>query len=217
MTGKSLREYFETHVDDSMDVTALYQLFSMIKNQIERDIKPAFLVEVDSSKSRVSGEIYTTMKDLPANFRVMKTLYVGTREYKPIPFARRITYKDSAYKYYIDHKNSQFGICGTAGAGETIYQYVIKKTTDFTESNEDSEILTWPAEFHLLIPIIAGKIFRGNIDADSISQSMALSDDILAKSLWMTFLSYCADLEVDAMNNTCGYDEENVPFDLGLL
>lgn len=208
MTPKELKTFFEGLVDDSHDVTHTYQLMALTKNKIERREKPPMLLDVNSSKSRSAGDTYLSTKDLPSDFREMIELYVGTTRYSQIPFVDRIRFKDAAHRFYIDHKNSKFGICGTAGASETIHQHYLIKTTDPSESNEDNSIFVWPSDFHPLIAFEMAGLHGGIIDPDTIANVKARNSLGYYQDLLAAFRDWIHDQKLAAMDHRGGFGPE---------
>lgn len=206
-----LYEFLTEHIlDESLDPQQVAVLLSSAKNRIERLYKPEILIDEDSSKTRSSGDTYLSMKALPDNFRDMLELYVGEILYRPVPFRRRMTYKDAALRYYIDHKDNQFAICGVGGAAETIRQVYLIKTDDFTEatvSDENESTLTWPKEFWELCAWEAAEIVSSGTDigADDLSFRMSTGQKNRKDELLHAFLMWDHDLKLKAQDNRAGY------------
>lgn len=210
MTGKQLREdHFENLIQDTHDITHTYALLSSAKNKIERLYKLAILINTDTSKTAAVGDGYLTMKALPTDFREMIKLYVGTMPYWPVPYASRISFRDAARRYYIDHKNAQFALCGTIGSVATISQIYRIKTTDLTEANEDTDnIITWPEEFQPLVAYEAAKIFLQNIDPDTTAVAQGNYNAAEHQALLDSFIAWDHDIKLAAMNNQGGYADD---------
>lgn len=217
MTGEQLQTFLENLLDDAPDVTMEFQLLSQAKNIIERTYKPKILEKNDSSNTRSSGDTYLTMKNLADDFRSMNKFYVGTQQYLPVPFNRRIDYRSTGLKYYIDYRNSQFAVCGAAGSGETISYFYQMKTTDLTEANKSSTIITWPSEFHPLCAYVAARIQQGNVDPDNISIRQSLAQNAEAIILLDAFLAWDLEIKAAEQDNQRQWEGEDVPIDIGLL
>src|SRR3989304_1130489 len=116
MTAETLKTLFENIIDDQLDTDFTYQLMNIAKQKIELERDWAWLVVEDSSKTRSSGDTCTTMKAPPTDFLRPLDLFVETiGPYTPIPFTRRRAYQYQSLVYYLDYKNSQFALCGSAG------------------------------------------------------------------------------------------------------
>lgn len=218
MTPQELKTQFEGLVQDSYDVTHVYQLFTQAKNLIESTLKLLILQDSDSSQTHNSGDTYLTMKPLPATCRQVLKVFVGTTEYFPCQFQNRIRYRNASRRYYIDWKNNQFAICGTGGSSQTITLVFLTSTVDISESNEtDPDVIVWPSEWHPLIPYEAAKIYQSNIDADSIAFRMSAAQEREYNRLRAGLLSWDTDLKLAAMNGQGGYADEGDDFDLGLM
>lgn len=223
-TPAQLRAQFENLVDDTHDITHTYQLLTQAKNLVERLMKLKILESSDATQTWSPGDTYLTLKSMPADFRLMLSLYVGTIPYYPVSFAKRITYRSVARKYYIDHKkqvhgDAALGIMGSAGSAQIITQNYLVKTDDLTEDNEnDAGVVLWPDEFQPIIPYIAARIYQANIDPDDIAIRQAVAQDVEVQRLWEGMVAWDHDLKLAEMGGRTGYaDEEDVGTDLGLM
>lgn len=215
-----LAEFLADHIlDEDVDPQLLAVVLSMAKNQLELDEKPEILQDEDTTKTRSSGDTYLSMKSLPDNFRQMIELYVGTAvpPYVEVPFKKRHVYRNSSYRYYIDHKNSQFAICGSAGASETIRQVYLIKTPDFTSSSvvdEDSSTCVWPKEHWPLIAWKAAKIIGSGTDvgADDLSFRMSAQQEQIYQEMLHSFRMWDHDLKLKSIDGRAGYADEDEDF-----
>lgn len=219
-SDKDLADFIQDHIlDEDLDPTQLSILMSMAKNRIELNEKPEILQDEDTTKTRSAGESYLSMKALPDNFREMIELYVGTIRYTPIPFKKRHLYRNASMRYYIDHKNSQFAICGSAGASETIRQVYLIKTDDFTAASvidDSATTCTWPKEHWPLIAWEVAEIVTSGTDVgvDDLSYRMsAAHKEQHERSLHM-FRNWDHDLKLQAQDGRAGYADEGENEDL---
>lgn len=209
-----LAEFLTDHIlDEDLDPQQIAVLLSMAKNRVELSVKPEICIDEDTSKTRSSGDLYTTMKDLPDNFREMLELYVGMTLYSPVPFQKRHTFRNSPLRYYINHKANQFAICGSAGAAETIRQIYLIKTDDFTESSvqdENAATLTWPKEHWPLVAWEAAEIISSGTDvgADDLSFRMSAAHREQHQRALQMFINWDHDLKLKSMDNRTGYADE---------
>lgn len=225
MTPLELRTQFENLIGDSHDVTHTYQLLTQAKNEIETKLKLKILEANDASQTANSGDTYLTLKSLPANFKQMNKLFVGTIQYFPIPFNQRITYRQSARRFYIDYKrmvagSTALGLCGAVASAQTINMFYTAKTDDLTEAVENTAgLILWPDEFQPIIPYKAAKIFEANIDADDIAFRMSAAQEAEYQSLLDAFIAWDQDIKLAEMNNQGGYadDYNDIPFDVGSM
>lgn len=197
-------------VGEDLDPGSAARYLSSSKNELERNEKLEILQDEDVTKTNASGDIYTSMKALPDNFRQMIALYVGIIPYSPVPFKQRVSYRSSMRKYYIDHKNSQFAICGT-GAGQTIRQVYLIKTNDITEATiaAVASTIVWPAEYREIIAWHAAQLISSGTDlgADDLSFRMSAAQLNRYGELLRSFRGWNHDLILQSMDNRAGMDE----------
>lgn len=200
--------------DPEISEDAAARLLSSAKNEIERNEKPEILVDEDTSKTRSVGDTYLSMKALPDNFRQMLALYVGTLAppYVQVPFKQRHQYQHAGYRYYIDHKNSQFAICGSAGASETIRQVYLIKTNDITAAtilDGATASLTWPAELRELCAWHAAQLISSGTDvgADDLSFRMSAAQRLRYEELLRSFRHWDHDLKLASMDGRTSMED----------
>lgn len=221
-SDKDLADFIQDHIlDEDLDPTQLAILMSMAKNRVELNEKPEILQDEDTSKTRSGGDSYLSMKALPDNFREMVALYVGVAlpPYTQIPFKKRHVFRNASLRYYIDHKNSQFAICGVAGASETIRQVYLIKTDDFTAAtvvDDNAATCVWPKEHWPLIAWEVAEMVSSGTDvgADDLSYRMsAAHKEQHERSLHM-FRNWDHDLKLQAQDGRAGYADEGDAQDL---
>lgn len=209
--GDELLEFFRTIInDEDLSDEQCFRLFNISKNRLEREVKPLILHEEDATQTGTAGDIFTTMKTMPSNFRTFVKLYYGTKPLRQVMFSERRKFKDTPGVFYIDHKNSQFAQCGRVGKADSYYFVHIKKTTNFTEANRDTRVLTWPEDdFDMLIAYDAADVYQSNIDGDELSFRMSAGQEKEYKRLKNAFIEWDADLKIDAVDNRTGFEDED--------
>ena len=118
----------------------------------------------------------------------------------------------------MDHKNSQFAVCGTGGSSETINHYYLIKTDDLTIANKDTDnIITWPTEFQPLTAYEAAEIYMQGLDPDDISIRQGEYQKAEHQRLLDALVAWDADLKLAAQDNRGGFDLDEPEIDIGLL
>lgn len=220
MTGSELATQFSNLVDDDFDTTHMYQLMSQAKNTIERTMRLEICKKLDQSQSASSGDTYTTLKNLPSDFRTLVKIYLGTYEYYPCKFEDQIIYRNVGRRVFLDMRQNKFATTSPVGTSGTWNIFYIYKTDDFTEENEDDEVCVWPVEFQPLIPYEMAKIYQANIDGDAISFRMSQEQLTERQRILDAMISWDADLKLASMDGRTGFDPSDTPdagFDLGQM
>lgn len=191
------------------------RLLSQAKNAIELELKLQILIDEDATQTRAAGDTYLTMKSLPDNFRSMLELYVGSilPPFRQIPFKDRLRYGLSNWRYYVDHKNAQFAICGNAGAAATIHQIYLIKTDDFTESSLQSDsaaTCVWPKEHWPAIAWKAAEMISSGTDvgADDLSFRMSAEQKRQAEDAIARLRDWDQELKLAAQDGRAGMEED---------
>lgn len=212
MNDAELETQLDNIIDDDLDRDFLFQLLSSAKNELERIHKPLYLEDIDATKTRDAGDTYLTTKALPSDFREMRKVYVGTREYFSVPFIKRIRYKDSPRKFYINHRDSVLGICGVAGMAETITMHYLVKTPDLTQATADAgdTTLLMPSDFHDMLPFKAAEIHYFGTDAgvDDISNKLGVGAGNRYREVLHAFTNWIADQKLAEMGGRGGFADE---------
>ena len=213
---EDIATFLTEHIlDEDLDTQMIAMLLSQAKNRLETEEKPDILIDENTSQSRASGDTYLSMKSLPDDFRQMLELYIGTNlpPLRPIHFRDRHKYRNSAYRYYIDQKNKQFAICGSAGAAGTIRQVYLILTNDFTEASiatdANAETCVWPKEHWPLLAWKAAEMVSSGTDigADDLSFRMSQQQFRQYEEALHSFRMWDHDLKLKAQDNRAGYDE----------
>ena len=214
---EDLAAFLTDHIlDEDVDPQLVAMMLSQAKNRIELMEKPEILQDENTSQTRSGGDTYLSMKSLPDDFREMIELYVGTAlpPYTQVPFKKRHVYRNSSFKYYIDHKNSQFAICGSAGSSETIRQVYLIKTADFTEASitagAQAATCVWPKEHWPLIAWKAAEMISSGTDAgaDDLSFRMSREQLRLSEEALHAFRMWDHDLKLASIDGRAGYADE---------
>ena len=222
-SDKDLAEFLTDHIlDESLDPTLTAILLSQAKNRIETLERPEILIDEDSTQTRSSGDTFETMKPLPDNFRSAIELRVENVLFQPVPFAKRRAYRFSGQRYYINHKDRQYAICGSGGAGTINLTYLIK-TDDFTASsveNENAATCVWPKEHWNLIAWEAAEIVSTGTDVgvDDISYRMGAAHLEQKERALQAFRAWDHQIKLDSMGGRRGYaDDEGTDFENDVL
>lgn len=227
ITPAVLRQQFENLIDDTFDITHTYQLMTQAKNYIETTLKLAILEGSDSSQTANAGDTYLTLKALPADFKSMRKVVVGIIPYYPIPFDKKIAFRQIPRRYYIDYKRAVQGLTalaltGVVATAQTINMFYTVTTPACTEANEDTAgVILWPDEFQPIIPYQMAKLVQANIDADEINFRMSASQEAEYQRLLDSFIAWDHDIKLAQMNNQLGYADDvmdgDYAFDIGLM
>lgn len=224
--GSTLRDAFELLVDDSPDIDQTYRLLTQAKNLLETTYKLKVLENTDQTQIWSPGDVYTTLKAIPTDFRQMLRVFVGRYEFWPISSAQKIRFQNAPRRFYIDHKLQiaglpALGIMGSSGSAQTISQVYLMKTDDLTEDNEEDDgVILWPDEFQPILPYMAAAIYQSNIDPDDIAIRQSLAQEKAALDILDALVAWDHDIKLSAMNNQGGYasdvdDDDHIP--VGML
>lgn len=166
MTDSEILTEFEGIVDDTLDQTLEIQLLNTAKNQLERELKLLIHQRERATQATASGQTYTTAISLASDFREWVSLYRGTQLLRPVPFKYRVAHRSSDGRYYTDQRNRTYSLGGTQSSVQTLTETYLYKTDDVTSASVTAltTTVTWPTEFHALLPYAMGKVFYA-IDA----------------------------------------------------
>lgn len=214
MTNQEIITAFEGIVSDSLDETLAYQILNMADANIRSMRFWRMLITEDSSKTRSSGETYTSMKAFPSDFHRAKRMDIGTQmpSLKQVMFEQRHRMKDAAGFYYMDHKNSQYGITNGTWAGTIYLFYQYKPGTLVKENAGAGDILSpiFPEDYHMIYPFKMAEIFSSGIDADTTSLQLTPQQDKVYRETLAAMENWDNDL---AGEDTYYPDESINPFD----
>lgn len=196
---------------EAIDETTFIEFLNICKNKREAERRWQFLLREDSSQTASAGDTYLTMKTLPSDFALDYRIYVGTSliEYLPTPFEERRFYRDSAKRYYIDFRNSQFALTGTGESGSIYFNYFA--FTSDVSALADTFPSVWPDRFIPLLCFDVAAMFRGGVDFDDQNARMAPENRLSAQQLYQSMISWNNNLIHRSMN----YRARSTPIDFG--
>lgn len=210
MTDQEIISQFEELVDDTLSANLEIQLANNAKNKLERELKLEICKALDTSNTAAAGQTYTTAATLPSAFRGLATdrIYIGTTPCFQVPFDRSVEFRDSGGRFYIDAANNTLHLCGTQGSNQTITIPYLKKTTDITAASVEAgtTTVTWPVEFHSLIPFEMVKLFD-QIERGDKNYSWRAEWDVEYLMLKRAFIDWDADLKLSAIGGSTPYGE----------
>lgn len=207
MTDAEILTQFEGLVDDSLDQTLEIQLANNAKNKLERELKLLIHQKERATNTTSANQTYTTAISLAADFRAWVTLYIGTELYLPIPFRHRVNFRDTAMRYYTDHRLQKFYLTGTQSSSQTITETYIYKTDDITAASvalgaaAGGTTVTWPTEFHGLIAYEMAKLFYA-IDAGDKARSWDDRWEAHAQLIRKALIEWDHDLKLQEMQDS---------------
>jgi len=197
MNGAALKTFFLGLIDEEdIDSTLFYQLLNVAKNRREAERDYMYLRTKDTSQTSSPGDSYTTMKDLPSDFRKMLRVFVGDTEHYGVGFEDQILYEDGAQKYYLDMANDQFAIIGQPASTETITQFYVKTTDDITSTTSP----LFPSRFHPILAYDVAGYYTMGIDADNIYARMSPEHKMAAELLLDAMIKWDDDLALASQN-----------------
>lgn len=214
-TPQDVKDFFEELIDDTIGETFFYQLLNKANDALiaERDWE-AFKA-IDTSKSTAVGDTYLSTKALPVDFYTpRRKIYVGTLEHLPIPFEKRIVYKDTPRLYYIDHANNVFGICGTQSMAQVISFPYNPIPTEITSADSASTtIIKWPTLFRTVLAFKMAELIEAGVDADSISVRMSAQQRGEYRELKRQIEDWDARLKLHAMDYSASSIDDSIDTD----
>ncbi len=201
MTGQDYLDLLPSVIGDALDQDFTIQLINDTKNDLETELQLEVTKTVNSSGTATVGQDSTTARTLPTDFFLPLTIYVGTDQYDPIPFEHQQFYKNVSGKYWIDHKNGQYHLCGTVGATNTIYFYYQYATPDLETGTLDTWTPVWPSRFHsILLYEIARKYFA--FDQSEKVRSWMAEHQMFYQERKRMMMDWDAKLKLTAIGNS---------------
>lgn len=202
MNGQQIIDMFNEMTDDAMDETQALIYMNMAKNIIESERDWNFNRAFDNSKSIAAGDNYLSTKALPSAFLVPRKVFIAG-DLTPlilISFDERERYKDVYKRYYIDHLNGTFALCGSSGnAGSVINMYYGRKTDDITLSTSP----VWPSMFHPYLAFKMAEMWASGADADDVNYRMSKENLRISREILRSFILW------DAKIKTMEYNAKN--------
>lgn len=214
-------EYFNELTQDALDEDTAYRLLNQVDALI-RNVRPwEILKKLDETKTRSSGDSYTTAKTLPSDFSKPHKLLVGVGQgaLKRVPFDEQHIYRNVPGAYFIDFKNGTYYIANGTWTG-TIYNYYIYKPARLTSDGASSTLTSpvFPSDFWPYYAIKMAEVFMGGIDQDERSLQSVPQFIRTGKELWDAMIAWDADLKENDLLQR-GYREDSAEpiIDLGRL
>ena len=175
---------------------------------MEAELKLEITKKLDTSKTSTVGGSYTTPYTLVADILVpLGHIYVGSNQRRGIPLEHREAFKSDGGKFYVDLANSRFHLCGTINQAETITFPYISKTPAIAAN--DSEVVVWPSDFHLLIAMEMAKIWYA-IDQGEKSRSYAPEWQTFYTQLKNALIDWDAQWKLNAIGHATPYGDESI-------
>ena len=201
-TPQEVKDFFEELIDDTIGDTFFYQLLNKANDELigERDWE--LFKATDETNTANTSDTYLTMKDLPTDFLTPRRfILVGTQEYRPIPFEKRIVYKDGSRLYYIDYANAKFALCGSINTAQTIVFIYNKIPTEILSSDSTSEIIIkWPSVYRTILAFKMADIIEAGVDADTLAFRMSAKQREEYNRIRKQLESWDARLKLHAMD-----------------
>lgn len=212
--------FFETLVDDVSEPTSEYVLLNQGDTLIRHARPWEILKKTDSSKTRISGDDYTTAKALATDFDRPYKLYVGIGQapLKRVRYEDWLQYKDMGGLYSIDFKNGNLYISNGTWTG-TIYHTYIYRPLRLADTADATHIITpvYPEEFWPIYAYKMAEIQMGGVDFDAIASQSLPTWVRSYRDLWDSMVSWDADLK-DEDRLSESYADNGLPtIDLGRL
>lgn len=214
-TNADIIDFFETLVSDSSDVDSEYILLNQA-DAIIRRLRPwEILKKLDSSKTRVDGEDFSSTKTLPADFDRPNKVFVGTLQRPPLKrvrFEDQQMYLHTAGLYLLDYKNQTLAISSATWTG-TIYNHYLYKPDKLIATNTP----VFPDDFWPIYAYAMAEIQMGGIDEDDRSVAAVPMWTRTQQKLWDAMISWDADLKDEGDVYRTEGNGDLPPYDLGLL
>lgn len=198
LTGTTIKDLFRAIVDDTPDSTYEDNLLQQAKMLIEGERDWEILKKIDTTKTWATSDTYLTTKALPTDFFSPRSLYVENyrNPFIAVPLEHREQYKDISGRYYIDHGNAVYGLCGNTSEARTLTLVYTYMTDDIGASTSP----VWPAPFHRLLPYYMAGLHQGGTDWDSISARMAPVNTSEAARIRRNMIEWDMRLKMHSMN-----------------
>lgn len=224
LTPADLRTAFENITRNQHDIDDTYQLLTDERDMLTADLKPGGTI-LDQSQIAQPSYTYLNTYPLPANWSSTEKMVVDIIPYYPIPFEKRIAYRFSARKYYIDARSGVFGLTGVVANGPKVINHWFHDFGNpLTQAIENEDMAAnnlmpgIPQRFWRLIAWGAAFTFLGGIDGDDVAR--IISQAQLQQYLRMrdAFTAWVADVKLQAQDGRLGYSEDDdVRIDIGYL
>lgn len=212
MNVQEIREHFQWLIDDdTIDETRELILMNVAYDEINIERRWVYLLSSDESLNVAAGD---TTYAVPADFMFTDkiTLFNDVRtyvEFKPVPFRKRLEYKNVSGYYYVDVKNGQIVfLCAddmTIYAGWSLIHDYAYQPAQFTTDGDEP---VFNRAFH---PIIAYQMAKQYFYNDQGEKGRAWNTefDIELKSLKLKMFTWDAALDYgtnDSLNPVGAFD-----------
>lgn len=214
-------DFFETLVSDSPDETSTLVLLNQADAVIRRLRPWEILKKLDSSKTRVAGEDFSSTKALPTDFDRPNKLYVGTTQRPPLKRVRyeeQQIYQNAAGLYLLDYKNQTLAISSPTWTG-TIYNHYLYKPAKLTLDGAGNTLTApiFPDDFWPIYAYAMAAVQMGGIDEDDRSIQAVPQWLRSHAELWNAMVSWDGDLKDEGDVLRSEGDDSLPGLDLGLM
>lgn len=200
MNGQALIDFFEEIVEDSIEETAGLLLLNNAKDKVEGEREWEMLKAIDTSQSGNPGT-----KPLPDDFNrpVDGIIYVGAVPFIQSRFEQQALMAQSACRWYLDLRNSQYVLLGGSSSGAIVSFPYIYQTADVTAQTSP----VWPERFQKLLAFEMAEIFFA-IDQGERARSWDDKWALQAKLLKQSMIDWDVKLQRRAAENSIPLDGE---------
>jgi hypothetical protein len=179
MTPATVKDFYETIIDDEPDEDETYGLMDTAYTEVNEERAWAMLLKLDTSITHSPGDTWLTTKTLPSDFGRPYKLFGGNanNEYDPVLFENILHSINGSRKYALDLVNMQMRLIGSPASALTMYMwylYVPTSLFDLTDLQKTAtDTIKWPARFHRILAYKMAELRFGGIDADETSRKMS--------------------------------------------
>jgi hypothetical protein len=203
MTGQEQYDLFTQLLGGETIDTDYFLVLLNASKSLRENARPwRKLIREDTANSASPSDTYLTMRDLPATFRrslPRRTLFLEANssqtEYEEILFEQRGDYRDSPGYFYIDHFNSQYGICGQIAQASTIRLFFVSASPEITLATS----WIFPAEFHKGIVFDAAAMHQLGADYDDVNARKGNANAVLGERIASSMAIWDAELQRSAL------------------
>lgn len=212
MTVTQIREHFQWLVDDdTLDEDRELALMNVAYDEINIERRWVYLLSADETLNIAAGD---TTYAVPADFMFTDkiTLFNDVRtyvEFKPVPFRKRLEYKNVSGYYYVDVKNAQIVfLCPddmTTYAGWSLIHDYAYQPAQFTDNTDEP---VFNRAFHVLIAYQMAKQYFYN-DQGEKNRAWNNEFDVEFRSLKLKMLTWDSALDTgsnDSFNPVGAFD-----------
>lgn len=205
VTGQQLYDFVTTTLlGAAIDETYFYALLNIARGNREMDRPWKVLQTIDKTQTTNPSDTYLSAKTLPDGF--MRLTKEGTIKlfdqnnkyviYKEIPMDQQIEWKDNTGKFFIDHFNKQFFLCGKADQDYFIWLPYQKDCGDIDAGG------TWqkfPSRFAYLLAYDVAAMYRLGADYDDINARMGDNNAVQAETIFRAMKKWDNELALSSV------------------